>query len=61
MERFERILMKLVIIQFLFLLFFQLIFHREGSFHDLKRMAQYEGVNENNLGKIIETINRSNQ
>jgi Family of unknown function (DUF5359) len=56
MKRFENILIKLVIIQFIFLLSSQIIFHHFNAFPELKVITQYEGVNENNFTKIIETF-----
>ncbi|PLT28316.1 DUF5359 family protein [Peribacillus deserti] len=56
MKRFEGILIKLIMIQFVFLLFFQVFFHREDSFLELKKMAKYEGVNENNYGKVLDAL-----
>ncbi|MBM7692663.1 hypothetical protein JOC77_002093 [Peribacillus deserti] len=58
MKRFEEILIKLIMIQFVFLLFFQVFFHREDSFLELKKMAKYEGVNENNYGKVLDALNQ---
>ncbi|PLT34857.1 YpfB family protein [Bacillus sp. V5-8f] len=57
MKTIERMIIKLVIIQAISLLAFQALFHREDSFLELKRMAQYEGVTKNNYNKIIETFN----
>lgn len=60
MKTIERIIIKLILIQVLCLLAFQLIFHREDSFLEVKKLAQYEGVTKNNYMKIIETFNGLN-
>ncbi|WP_235179027.1 YpfB family protein [Bacillus cihuensis] len=52
----ERIIIKLIWIQLIFLLVFQLFLNREESFGQLKKLAQYEGVNSNNYTKVIETF-----
>ncbi|PLS16368.1 hypothetical protein CVD28_18045 [Bacillus sp. M6-12] len=57
MKTVERIIIKLIIIQAICLLFFQFLFHREDSFLELKKMAQYEGVHTDNYTKVIETFN----
>jgi hypothetical protein len=56
MDRLERIIIKLIIIQLICLVLFQFIFH-QNSFIELKKLAKYEGVNQNNYTKIIETFN----
>ncbi|MGN1401215.1 MAG: DUF5359 family protein [Bacillus sp. (in: firmicutes)] len=56
MKRVEGIIIKLIIIQFAFLLFFQLVFHRGDSFLELKRMAQYEGVYRDHHPKVQEVL-----
>ncbi|WP_153122653.1 DUF5359 family protein [Peribacillus tepidiphilus] len=58
MKAVERILMKLIVIQLLFLLFFQILFHQEDTFLELKKMAQYEGVYSDNYRIIVETMNQ---
>lgn len=60
MKTIERIIIKLVLIQLLCLLLFQVFFHREDSFLEVKKLAQYEGVTKNNYMKIIETFNGLN-
>jgi hypothetical protein len=60
MKTIERIIIKLILIQFICLLAFQAVFHREDSFLELKKLAQYEGVTKNNYTKIIETFNGLN-
>ena len=56
MNTVERLLKKIAIIQLLFLLFFQLVFHREHAFTQWKTLVRYEGVLENNYTDIVETI-----
>jgi hypothetical protein len=56
MDTVERIIKKMAIIQLLFLLFFQLIFHSEHAFGKWKTLVRYEGVIENNYTAILETI-----
>ncbi|GAA0347312.1 hypothetical protein GCM10008967_42110 [Bacillus carboniphilus] len=56
MKRGERIIIKLVIIQAIALLFFQIVFHYADIFPELKRLTMYEGVNSQNYTKIIETF-----
>ncbi|MGM9927710.1 MAG: DUF5359 family protein [Bacillus sp. (in: firmicutes)] len=61
MKRIEGILMKLIIIQFIFLLFFQLVFHKQDSFLEVKRLAQYEGVYFDNHSVIMDVFNEQIQ
>lgn len=56
MKSFERVLMKIAIIQFVFLLIAQLFFHQYNAFPELKQITQYEGVTENNYFEVLETI-----
>ena len=56
MRKIERLIIKLVIIQFLFLLFFQIFFHNGDSFLELKKLAEYEGVNRDSHTQIIEVM-----
>ncbi|MCU9613724.1 YpfB family protein [Caldibacillus lycopersici] len=57
MKRIERIIIKLVVIQAIFLFLCQIIFHHLNTFPELKDLTQYEGVNEENFSKVLETIN----
>lgn len=57
MERIERIIKKLVIIQLIIFLCSQIFFHHYNSFPELRKLALYEGVSEQNITKILETIN----
>jgi len=56
MEKVEQIIIKLVFIQFIFLLISQLFFHHYDILPELKTITQYEGVNENNFTKVLETF-----
>lgn len=56
MKSVERILMKIVVIQCLFLLITQLFFHKWNAFPELKELSQYEGVTENNFTQLLETF-----
>ncbi|WP_042346340.1 DUF5359 family protein [Bacillus massiliigorillae] len=56
MKKIEAIIAKLIIIQFLFLLFFQLVFHRTDSFLELKKLAKYEGVYIDNYSLIVDVL-----
>jgi len=58
MKRIEQILLKLVIIQFLFLLVAQsiLLFSDYSSY--FSKVIQYEGVTKNNFTKIVETFDQ---
>jgi Family of unknown function (DUF5359) len=56
MKTVERILIKLIVIQFIFLVSAQLFFHKLNIFPELKQITQYEGVSKNNFTEIIETF-----
>lgn len=58
MKTIERIMVKLVIVQFLFLLLAQVLVHKWDLFPELKEILQYEGVTENNFSELLETFNR---
>ena len=53
----ERLLMKLIIIQFICLLAFQAFLHRDGSLLESKKLIRYEGVTSDNHAKVVETFN----
>ncbi|MGP7816076.1 YpfB family protein [Niallia sp. 01092] len=55
MKRFERLLVKVIVIQLLFLAISQLI-HAWNIFPQLYELAQYEGVSKSNFSKILETF-----
>lgn len=56
MKAVERIIVKLIIIQALFLGFVQVLLSLEDNMIPLTKLSQYEGVNSNNYTKIIETF-----
>jgi hypothetical protein len=58
MNRLERILIKLIIVQFVFLILAQIFFHNLNFFPELKEITQYEGVNNNQFTEILETLSR---
>ncbi|WP_147533806.1 YpfB family protein [Bacillus marasmi] len=57
MKTVERILIKLIVIQFVFLLLSQFIFHKFEVLPELHQLARYEGVSEDNFSEILETFN----
>jgi hypothetical protein len=56
MKKVEQILIKVVIIQFVFLFLSQLIFHQMDVFPQIKQLTKYEGVNENTFTEILQTF-----
>lgn len=56
MKTIERILMKVIIIQFIFLFLAQLFFHQLDVFPQLEQLTKYEGVNENTFTDILQTF-----
>ncbi|MFS0781362.1 DUF5359 family protein [Bacillus sp. 1P06AnD] len=56
MEKIERLLVKLVLIQLAFLLFCQFIFHRPDAFAEWKKWARYEGVYLDNYDRIADVL-----
>lgn len=56
MKIVERLLLKVIMIQFILLLLTQLFFHKWNSFPELQQITQYEGVSENNLTEVLETF-----
>jgi hypothetical protein len=56
LKTFERILIKLVIIQFAFLFITQLFFHQLNVLPELKVITQYEGVAKEKNTESVETI-----
>ncbi|MDP4083898.1 MAG: YpfB family protein [Bacillota bacterium] len=59
MKTIERILIKAALIQFIFLLLSQILFHGLDAFPQLKQITKYEGVNKNTYTEILETIGRN--
>ncbi|MDR7075263.1 hypothetical protein J2Y03_000251 [Neobacillus niacini] len=57
MKVIERILIKVIIIQFVFLLLAQLFLHQLDIFPQLEQLTKYEGVNENTFTEILQTFN----
>ena len=57
MKALERIMIKIIIIQFLFLIFAQIFFHKLNVFPELKELSQYEGVSKDNFSQLLETFN----
>jgi hypothetical protein len=56
MKAVERILIKVVIIQFIFLFLAQLFLHQLDIFPQLEQLTKYEGVNENTFTEILQTF-----
>ncbi|WHX99114.1 YpfB family protein [Neobacillus sp. DY30] len=56
MKIIERILIKVIIIQFIFLFFAQLFLHQLDIFPQLEQLTKYEGVNENTFTEILQTF-----
>lgn len=56
MKTVERVLIKVIIIQFIFLFIAQLFFHQLDIFPQVKQLTKYEGVNENTYTEILETF-----
>jgi hypothetical protein len=56
MKTFERILMKIVMIQFIILVISQLLFHRYQIFPELNQLTKYEGVTDYNFSEVLETF-----
>jgi hypothetical protein len=61
MKTVERLLIKLVIVQFIFLFLSQLLLHQMDIFPQIKHLIKYEGVNENTLTEILQTFQGNNQ
>lgn len=58
MKTVERILIKVIVVQFLFLLLAQIFLHKLNILPELKELTQYEGVTENNFSELLETFNK---
>jgi hypothetical protein len=56
MKKVESVLIKIVIVQFIFLFLAQLFFHQLDVFPQVKELTKYEGVNENTYTEILETF-----
>ena len=60
MKTIERILIKVVIVQFIFLFLSQLLLHQLDIFPQIKHLTKYEGVNENTITEILQTFQENN-
>lgn len=58
MKRVERVLIKIVIVQLIFLVIAQLFFHQMDVLPQIKQLTKYEGVNENTFTEILQTFQR---
>ncbi|HEY2419814.1 MAG TPA: DUF5359 family protein [Neobacillus sp.] len=56
MKKIERILIKIIILQFIFLFCAQLFFHQLDVLPELKQLTKYEGVNENSFTEFLQTF-----
>ncbi|MGZ4160401.1 MAG: YpfB family protein [Neobacillus sp.] len=56
MKNIERVLIKIIIVQFIFLFLAQLLFHQLDVFPELKQLTKYEGVNENSFTEFLQTF-----
>lgn len=56
MRLIERWLIKIIVIQFMFLLLTQLVFHQWNFFPELQQITQYEGVANNSFTELLETF-----
>ncbi len=56
MRLIERWLIKIIVIQFMFLLLTQLVFHQWNLFPELQQITQYEGVANNSFTELLETF-----
>ena len=56
MKIVERILIKIIIIQFIFLFITQIFIHQMDLFPQLKQLTKYEGVNKNIYTDILQTF-----
>lgn len=56
LKTIERILIKVIFVQFIFLLFSQLVFHHFNLLPELNQITQYEGVSGDSYTKILETF-----
>ncbi|QOR65290.1 YpfB family protein [Cytobacillus suaedae] len=56
MKRFEGILFKLAVIQFIFLIIAQLLLLQSGLTPYISKIQDYEGVNGDKYTKTIETM-----
>ncbi|OIK12352.1 DUF5359 family protein [Peribacillus sp. B-H-3] len=55
MKTVERLMVKLILIQLIFLILTQIWFNQAAP-RELNKLVRYEGVNSNNYSKVIETF-----
>lgn len=58
MQRIERIILKIIVIQLIFLIVSQLLLHQLDFIPELERLSQYEGVTDQNFTNFLETFNK---
>ncbi len=58
MRLIERWLIKIIVIQFMFLLLTQLVFHKWNILPELQQITQYEGVANNSFTELLETFSK---
>lgn len=56
MKNIERIILKIAVVQFLFLLLAQIFLHRLEYFPELKTISKYEGIESKTYKEILETF-----
>lgn len=56
MKTIERIIIKIILFQFVCLFLVQLLLSFDTQFFHLTKLAQYEGVSNNNYTKVVETF-----
>ncbi|MBP3039710.1 YpfB family protein [Bacillaceae bacterium Marseille-Q3522] len=61
MKKFERILCKIILAQFILLIVSQILLHQFNIFPELKQITQYEGVTNNSFTAILEAFNGKNK
>jgi hypothetical protein len=58
MRLIDRWLIKIIVIQFVFLLLTQLVFHQWNVLPELQQISQYEGVANNSFTELLETFSK---
>ncbi|MGJ7909352.1 YpfB family protein [Neobacillus sp. LXY-1] len=56
MKKAEAILIKVILVQFLFLFLSQFIFHQLDVMPELKQITKYEGVSKTKFTDILQTL-----
>lgn len=59
MKKVERLMIKLIICQFIFMIIAQWILYDTDLKTYLNRVYQYEGIHKGQVGETVETIDRS--